>query len=82
MSMREFAKALGRRGGLRRAQRLSPGERSKIASAGGLARSESFKLAGRIRENFLYLWAMQELAPPPKVDSLKNTHHKLPDIHG
>lgn len=82
MSIRDFAKTLGRRGGLKRAQRLSPTKRKEIASTGGLARSESFKLAKRIEENFLYLEAIQEMAPPPKVQFLKTPRNKLPDIHG
>lgn len=82
MSIRDFAKALGRRGGFKRAQRLSPRQRKEIASAGGLARLESFKLAKRIEENFLYLEAIQAMVPSPKVQSLKTPRNKLPDIYG
>jgi len=61
MSFKKYAKLLGRRGGRKRAVNLSPERRSAIASLGGRARAESFRLAKRIDENFLYLNAVLEI---------------------
>jgi len=82
MSLRHFAKSLGRRGGLERARRLSAAKKKEIASAGARARLESLEIARRIRENFLYLEAIQEMVPPPNVRREENVRHKLPDIYG
>lgn len=56
-----MAKALGRRGGLARARRLSTERRAEIASLGGEARARSLEAARRIAENFRYAAAAQEL---------------------
>ena len=55
MDTHRYAQSLGRLGGLARARKLSPGERRRIASQGGLARSLSRHAARRIEENFRYL---------------------------
>ncbi|MBF0106998.1 MAG: hypothetical protein HQM16_16920 [Deltaproteobacteria bacterium] len=62
MSLREYAKILGRKGGLARGKRLSAAQRKNIASSGGKARSESYKLARRIENNFRYVDSINELA--------------------
>ncbi len=59
-----MAKALGRRGGRTRAQRLSAERRREIASLGGLARAQSLVAARRIAENFRYAAIIQELRGP------------------
>ena len=82
MSIQSFAKALGRKGGLARAKRLSAEKRKSIASLGGRARSESFEIARRIKENFRYVSAVQALAGVPKVRSLKTARNQLPGTYG
>lgn len=82
MDISKIAKELGRRGGLKRASRLSPEERKDIATQGGAARAESYALARRIDVNFRYVEALHELSPPVRVKSLKSCRYKLPDIHG
>lgn len=57
----DFAKALGQRGGVARAKRLSPAERSRIASMGGRAKALSLQVALRIEENFRYLQAIEKI---------------------
>ena len=81
MSIRNYAKLLGSRGGLARARRLSPHVRKKIAAAGGHARLESISAAKKIEENFRYLDAMHEMTPPPKVCTSKGGKKKLPGIY-
>lgn len=61
MSLRFYAKALGKRGGQMRARRLSADRRNKIATLGGKARAESIKIAKRIEENFRYLEAIRAM---------------------
>jgi hypothetical protein len=61
MNSRQIAKALGRRGGHMRAMRLSAGERRRIASRGGKARSISLLAARRIVANFRYAAVLEEL---------------------
>ena len=82
MSLSHFAKALGRRGGLKRAESLSEGRKKEIASSGGKARLESHRTARRIEQNFRYLEAMREIAPSPKVRSFPAMRSKLPGTHG
>ena len=55
MDTRRIAQALGSLGGKARARALSPAERRRIASQGGLARSLSRHAARRVQENFLTL---------------------------
>lgn len=61
MRMRSLAEKLGRRGGIKRAQKLSARRRKEIASAGGKARAEAHAIAKRIEENFRTLETIREL---------------------
>lgn len=76
-----LARALGRRGGLSRARRLSASERTRIASMGGRARRESLQAARRIADNFRYLAAVIELHPAPRVKRLRQFRGRLPGIY-
>jgi hypothetical protein len=62
MTLSQFAKKLGRRGGLKRAEKLTPKRRQEIAASGARARAESIQNAKRIEENFRYLEAIREMA--------------------
>lgn len=57
-----MARALGRRGGVARAKRLSADTRREIAARGARARQESLRIARRIADNYAYLAAATELA--------------------
>jgi hypothetical protein len=81
MSYTEIAKELGRRGGLKRAKRLSKDRRQEIARLGAKARVESLRLAKAIQSNFDYLAAIQELSPPSQVESHSDLDDKLPGIY-
>jgi hypothetical protein len=61
MGTSEIARALGRRGGIARAQALSRDQRWEIASRGGRARALSHHAERRIRENFRALEAIDAL---------------------
>ena len=61
MNARDMARALGRRGGRVRAERLSATRRTHIASLGGAARALSLDVARRIDDNFRYAAAAREL---------------------
>jgi hypothetical protein len=82
MSLSEMARTLGRRGGLRRAQRLSKRRRAEIARIGASARAESLRLAEVIRNNFDYVRAIERLNPPRPVRSETTCRGALPGIHG
>ncbi len=77
-----MARTLGRRGGRRRAQRLSNRRRAEIARMGARARAESLRLADLIRNNFEYVKAMERLSPPAQVLSETTCRGALPGIHG
>jgi hypothetical protein len=67
MELSSIARALGRRGGLARARKLSAGRRKEIASQGGRSKALSRHASRRIRENFEYLErvnALRKAAPP------------------
>jgi hypothetical protein len=67
MGLRSIARALGRRGGLARARKLSPERRREIASQGGRSKALTRDASRRIRENFEYLRrvdAVRKAAPP------------------
>jgi hypothetical protein len=81
MGPSDFARSLGRRGGLSRARRLSPAERTRIASLGGRARRESLSAGRRIDDNFRYLAAIVELRPVPLVKRLHSCRGRLPGIY-
>jgi hypothetical protein len=68
MSIRQFAQALGRRGGRARARSLSSQERKKIASLGGRTKALSHHAARRIEDNFRYLEAIEALK---KISNLR-----------
>lgn len=77
-----MAKALGRRGGQARAKRLSPDERKRIASLGGVARLRSREAARQIMVNLAYAAMVQELqGGPPKLTSVKTFAGPLPGIY-
>ena len=82
MDTSAMARALGRRGGLARARRLTGGERQRIAALGARARMESLTIAHRIEANAAFLTAALELAPPPKVRRVRSAAGPLPDISG
>lgn len=75
------ARALGRRGGRSRARRLSPAERSRIASLGGHARRESLQAARRIADNFRYLATVLAMRPALPVKRLRTVRGRLPGIY-
>jgi hypothetical protein len=82
MQISEMAKALGRRGGLSRARRLSSRRMADIARAGASARGESFRLARAIRTNCDYVRAIRELHPPKPIRSEARCGGRLPGLYG
>lgn len=81
MELADLARALGRRGGLSRARRLSKQRLEDIARTGAAARGESLRLARAIRTNFDYLRAIHELHPPPVVRSETSCRRRLPGLY-
>ena len=83
MNVHELARALGRRGGRMRAQRLSAGRKKQIASLGGNARARSLEAARRIEANLRYAATVVVLrgAVPPVV-RMKRFSGRLPGIYG
>ena len=81
MTIKQYARVLGSRGGKARAKILSAQKKQEIASLGGWARAESQKIARQIKTNFRYLEAIKEITPPPRVRSVKTLHNKLPDFY-
>ena len=81
MNTSEIARMLGRRGGLKRAQRLSKARRVEIARLGAQARADSFSLEQAMRNNFDYVAAMRQLHPPATVSSESKAARKLPGIY-
>jgi hypothetical protein len=81
MELAEIARALGRRGGLSRARRLSKQRLEDIARMGATARGESLRLARAIQTNFDYVGAIHELHPPAVVRSETNYRRRLPGIY-
>jgi hypothetical protein len=80
MTTRQMAQQLGRRGGRKRAVRLSVEEKKRIASLGGKARAESFAIARRVEQNLRYAAAIRELQPRPVIR--RTTHPgRLPGIY-
>jgi hypothetical protein len=82
MSLSGIARTLGRRGGLRRAQRLSSRRRAEIARLGARARAESLRLAEVIRNNFEYARVIERLDRPRPVLSETTCRGALPGIYG
>ena len=82
MRISEMARALGSRGGLSRARRLSSERRADIAREGASARGESLRLARAILTNFDYVQAIRQLHPTRPVSSESTCRGKLPGIYG
>ena len=61
MNASEMARALGRRGGRARANRLSGADKKRIASLGGKARLRSLRSARRIVDNLRYAAVLDAL---------------------
>ena len=85
MNTSKIAKALGRRGGLARAKKLSGQKRKEIAALGGVTKALSAKAAQRIEKNFKYSNALKELKKTPKelmefVKMMSPTDVKLTDL--
>jgi hypothetical protein len=76
-----LARALGRLGGQSRARRLTPADKTRIASLGGHARRESLHAARRIADNFQYLAVVHELRPAPPVKRLRECRAPLPGLY-
>jgi hypothetical protein len=82
MSVSELARALGRRGGRARAERLSTADKKRIASLGGRARLLSLQAAQRIERNLRYAAALEELrGRKVKVRRLRTFAGPLPGIY-
>lgn len=82
MNSHAAARALGRLGGLKRADRLAKERKIQIASSGGKARVRSFAIAKRLMENFDYVAAIQELSGPSRsLERLKSFRGRLPGIY-
>ena len=82
MNAHEMARALGRRGGRMRAQRLSAGRRKQIASLGGLARARSLEAARRIEANLRYAATVELLrGSVRRVVRMKRFGGPLPGIY-
>ena len=82
MNASEMARALGRRGGRVRSQRLSAAEKKRIASLGAKARLQSLQAAVRIVDNFRYAAAVSDLRGQPiTVTHLSAFAGPLPGIY-
>jgi len=82
MNSRQMATALGRRGGRMRAVRLSEGERRRIASLGGKARSASLQAARRIEANLRYAALVRSLrGPAVAIARLDTFEGPLPGLY-
>ena len=82
MNARDMARALGRRGGRSRAQRLDAARKRQIASLGGAARARSLEAARRIDANLRHAAAVAVLrgrAQP--VVRMKRCAGRLPGIY-
>ena len=65
-----------------RAARLSPERRRQIAAAGAQARAQSLEAERRIRVNFSYAAAVEELrGTPPAVRRVATCRTRLPGIY-
>jgi hypothetical protein len=81
MNARQIAQALGRRGGLMRARRLSARDRTRIASLGGKARSASLQAARRVAANFRYAALLDLRGASTGVTRLDTFEGRLPGIY-
>ena len=77
----QMAKTLGSLGGKARADSLTATQKKNIAALGAKARVISLQAAKRIRKNFLYLDAMQELrGDTVRVTRVSTCNQPLPDV--
>ena len=82
MNTSKMARALGRRGGRARAERLSLADKRRIASLGGKARLRSVRASHRIADNFRYAAVLSDLQGHPRhVTRLSNFTGPLPGIY-
>jgi hypothetical protein len=82
MTLARAARALGRRGGLARRERLPAAERKRIAALGGEARLRSIRITRRMAANFRYAAAAAELrGTPARVKRLRAFAGPLPGIY-
>ena len=82
MNTARMARILGSRGGKARSNRLSAGEKTRIASLGAKARRRSLLAARRIADNFRYAAAIGDLrGRPTAVTRLKAFAGRLPGIY-
>ena len=81
MNTRQIAKALGRKGGLARAKKLSAEQRKKIASLGGKVKAISAKANERIESNFRLAETLKLLRPAPKIKSVSHAKEPLPGVY-
>lgn len=82
MNSTEMARALGRKGGRARGERLSVAEKQRIASLGGKARLQSLQAARRVADNFRYAAAVEGLrGQPVAVRRLSAFAGPLPGIY-
>ena len=82
MNVSAMAKALGRRGGRARGERLSAADKKRIASLGAKARVQSLQAARRIVDNFRYAAALGDLrGRPVTVKHLRTFGGPLPGIY-
>ena len=76
-----MARALGRRGGLARGERLTAAEKKRIASLGGKARSQSIQATRRMVDNLRYAAAVSDLRrKPTNVRRVRTFSGRLPGI--
>lgn len=81
MNINQIAKALGRKGGLARAKKLSAEQRRKISTRGGQIKAISAKAEQRILDNLLWLETLRELRKVNPVKSVSRVRNKLPGIY-
>jgi hypothetical protein len=82
MNASEMARALGRKGGRARGQRLSAADKQRIASLGGTARFQSLQAARRIADNYRYVAVLGDLrGQPATVERLRIFAGPLPGIY-
>jgi len=78
----EFARALGRRGGLARASRLSTAQKQAIAAMGAQARLRSLRATNNVIANFRAADAVCRLqGGPVRVARLRRFSGRLPGIY-
>jgi hypothetical protein len=80
MTPSDIARALGRRGGLARRNRLTTARKRAIAAMGARARIESLRIARRITANFRYAEAVRALRGAPRVMRVSRFNGRLPDL--